>query len=75
MQDFGPGIPKEMQSKIFEQFGRVGSPSVSGLGLGLFIAREFVEGHGSTISVDSEIGNSAVFKVTLPRERPQERLR
>lgn len=65
--DHGPGIPKDLQRRIFERFerGRVGSENVSGLGLGLFITRHLVEAHGGYIRVESEPGSGATFFVEL----------
>jgi signal transduction histidine kinase len=45
---------------------------VSGLGLGLFIARKIADGHGGSIEVRSEVGHGARFIVTLPLSRPTE---
>lgn len=67
MQDFGPGIPKEEQARLFGQFERLASPSVSGLGLGLFNSRKIIESHGGTIEVLSSPGCGSVFTVVLPR--------
>lgn len=72
VQDQGPGIPQEMQTKIFQRFERASSPSISGLGLGLYIARQTVEAQGGTIDVKSEVGKGSVFIVTLPFNRQQE---
>ena len=41
----------------------------SGLGLGLFIAREIVQGHGSALTVDSSAQDGTTFSVHLPRAR------
>ena len=72
VEDHGSGIPKEMQTKIFERFERVGSPSVSGLGLGLYISRQIVMALKGTISLESELGKGSIFSVALPRVRPKE---
>ncbi len=65
--DSGPGISLEKQSTIFDRFERAGvSPSVGGLGLGLFIARRIVEAHHGSVSVESELGCGARFIVDLP---------
>lgn len=69
VQDFGMGIPPENLSKIFEQFFRVGSigrESISGLGLGLFIASEIVKRHGGILTVESEEGKGSTFCFDLP---------
>lgn len=65
--DFGQGIAKEDQARIFERFERAISPSeVSGMGLGLFIVREIVEAHGGSVKVESELGKGSTFIVELP---------
>jgi len=67
VQDYGIGIEKTDQIRIFEQFGRAATiKSFSGLGLGLYITREIVVAHGGTISVESDPGNGAIFKIVLP---------
>jgi PAS domain S-box-containing protein len=68
VQDSGPGIAPEKQASLFERFERAGaSPSVGGLGLGLFIARRIVEAHQGKIWVESAPGQGARFLVQLPR--------
>jgi signal transduction histidine kinase len=67
VQDQGMGIPIEDQARIFHRFERaVSAKEYSGLGLGLFIARQIVEAHGGMITVESEIGQGAIFRVELP---------
>jgi signal transduction histidine kinase len=72
VHDGGPGVPHDRQAVIFERFERgVPASSVSGLGLGLFIVREIVNGHGGSIELDSRPGYGTRFTVTLPlSERP-----
>ncbi|MCO4754110.1 MAG: hypothetical protein KC478_06495 [Bacteriovoracaceae bacterium] len=65
--DFGAGIAKEDQEKIFTKYGRVKKDDqVSGLGLGLYISQEIVRSHGGRISVVSERGKGSTFKVEIP---------
>lgn len=68
VRDEGIGIAADQKTRIFERFERaVPSSHYSGLGLGLWIARQIVDAHGGTIDVDSELGHGATFTVTLPR--------
>lgn len=67
--DNGPGIPHKDQPHIFERFYRVDrarSRATGGNGLGLSIVRQAVMMHGGTISVQSEEGQGAIFRVDLP---------
>lgn len=70
VQDYGVGIPEELQSTVFERFNR-GSYGASekvfpGLGMGLYIAKEIVEHYGGTITVESAEGRGTTFTVSLP---------
>jgi signal transduction histidine kinase len=65
VQDYGQGIPDEELATIFDRF-RQGSGVHAGLGLGLYIAREIVSGHGGAITASSRPGEGATFTVTLP---------
>ncbi|GAC1464714.1 MAG: hypothetical protein PVSMB7_08140 [Chloroflexota bacterium] len=66
--DRGAGIPLEALPHLFGRFYRVQSTAahVQCLGLGLFITSRIVEGHGGTISVESEVGRGSTFTITLP---------
>jgi two-component system, sensor histidine kinase len=67
VDDRGPGIAEEMQRTIFERFERGDtSNSAGGLGLGLFIVKELVDGQGGSIRVQSRVGEGARFIVELP---------
>ncbi len=69
VKDFGIGIAKEHQQKIFERFYRVqgkNEETFSGFGIGLFIANEIIQRHHGNISVESEPGEGSVFTFTLP---------
>jgi two-component system NtrC family sensor kinase len=61
--DNGPGIAPENLQRIFQPFV---STKGKGMGLGLAICREIVEGHGGRMDVDSTPGEGTTFLVTLP---------
>ena len=67
--DTGMGIPEADRERIFERFYRVDKGRAAqrkGRGLGLAIARHFIEAHGGTISVSSELDRGSCFRFTLP---------
>ena len=66
--DQGPGIPLDEQERIFEPFfqGSGRKPGKSGTGIGLDIARRYVELHGGRIWVQSADGGGSTFSFTLP---------
>jgi signal transduction histidine kinase len=71
VRNFGAVPPEQLQT-IFEAFKRVAAPSTSGggrtgLGLGLFIAREIARAHGGDMIVQAA-ADLSTFEVTLPRE-------
>jgi signal transduction histidine kinase len=74
VSDTGIGIAPEDQARIFEEFRQVGSNHAhqsEGTGLGLTLAKKFVELHGGTIWVESEVGKGSTFTFTLP-QKPQQ---
>jgi signal transduction histidine kinase len=69
VRDTGPGIAPEDHDKIFGEFQQVDNSNTrkqGGTGLGLAISKRMVEMQGGTISVASELGKGATFRVTLP---------
>lgn len=69
VQDFGMGIPKEEQHKIYGRFVRAKGKregDIPGLGLGLFISTEIVKQHGGKLWVNSEEGVGSTFFFSLP---------
>jgi signal transduction histidine kinase len=63
LADEGPGVPEEIRGRVFEPFVTKGKKS--GTGLGLAVARRFVEDHGGTIELLPE-GPGARFRIALP---------
>jgi two-component system CheB/CheR fusion protein len=69
VRDFGPGINPQQIDRIFEQFSQAepqSRPGTSGLGLGLYIAREIIREHNGSIAVNSAFGEGATFVIALP---------
>jgi signal transduction histidine kinase len=69
VSDTGIGISPEDQAKIFEEFRQVGGDYAhkrEGTGLGLTLAKKFVELHGGRIWVTSEVGKGSTFTFSLP---------
>jgi len=64
--DNGPGIPKNQKEKLFERFTNIGDKSKRGWGLGLAIAKEFVQAQNGKIWVESEVGKGSNFIFSLP---------
>jgi signal transduction histidine kinase len=73
--DDGAGIAPDDQERIFDTFQQVGNPAAGaheGSGLGLGLARRFVELHGGSLTVESEPGRGSIFTVLLPGGPPVE---
>jgi len=71
VRDYGIGIDRQAQARIFDRFERaVSSRHYGGLGLGLWISRQIVEAHGGSIVVHSDEGSGARFEVHLPKRGP-----
>jgi len=67
VQDHGPGISREFQSRVFERFFRIpGTEESNGVGLGLAIAKEIVGSHGGSIGLHSTPGEGSEFYFDLP---------
>jgi histidine kinase len=63
VQDFGQGIPKNKQKKIFDILYQIDTGIE---GLGFTIAQGVILSHGGKIWVDSELGKGSTFRFTLP---------
>ena len=69
VQDTGIGIPEDQLGRIFETFYQVDQSSTrqfGGAGLGLAIVKSFIEAHGGTVRVESEMGKFSRFILALP---------
>lgn len=69
VEDFGIGIPKSQQAKLFTRFFRVNGDTLNtfpGLGLGLYISSEIIKQHSGTIFCRSEEGKGSTFCFSLP---------
>ncbi|MBI2601321.1 PAS domain S-box protein [Candidatus Daviesbacteria bacterium] len=71
VQDFGIGIPKEFQKRVFDRFFQVvkhKGETYAGLGLGLYISSQIIRQHRGKISVRSNIGKGSSFIIRIPIE-------
>lgn len=68
VQDSGPGIASDEQAQVFQPFyrGKASRRFSDGMGLGLTIARDLVQAHGGTLTLESTPGQGACFEITLP---------
>jgi signal transduction histidine kinase len=72
--DRGPGIPPELQDKVFDLFETHTTGSRHrGLGLGLSLVRSFVELHGGTVAIDSAVGRGTTVICNFPLEQAARR--
>jgi PAS domain S-box-containing protein len=65
VRDRGLGVSAEHRSRLFDRFYQA-HPDRSGMGLGLYIARQIVERHGGTIYAESPAGGGTRFVISLP---------
>jgi two-component system, chemotaxis family, CheB/CheR fusion protein len=69
VKDYGVGISKDMQDKIFDRFFRITnleSHVTQGMGLGLYISAGIIHRHGGSITLESKPGQGSSFSFTLP---------
>ena len=72
IKDSGVGIPDSDKQKLFTKFKRgsnVMRMQTEGSGLGLFIAKNIIEGHGGNISLNSKEGVGTEFNISIPIKR------
>ncbi|MDC0708716.1 GAF domain-containing sensor histidine kinase [Stigmatella sp. ncwal1] len=67
VSDQGPGIPPHLLPRLFERFVR--GPGSSGLGLGLYLARQIAIAHGGSLEVHSAPGKGTCFELAFPMDR------
>lgn len=72
VRDDGPGIPTEMQTRLFTPFDRLGAEgsAVEGTGIGLPLTRSLAEAMGGTLTVESAPARGSTFTVILPVSEP-----
>ena len=68
ISDTGPGIPPEIQQRIFDR-GFTTKTEKEGAGLGLAICRKIVENHKGRIELQSDMGRGATFTIVLPERK------
>lgn len=76
VEDFGVGIPKDKQNKVFEQFFRVSGSiqnTFPGLGLGLYVSSEIIKRENGRIWVESAEGKGSTFCFSLPLKKNKSR--
>ena len=69
IRDYGLGVPREHQERLFTKFfrGDAGrTRGIAGTGLGLVLARQIVEAHGGLIGFESEEGRGSTFWIRIP---------
>jgi signal transduction histidine kinase len=71
VSDRGRGIAPDERERIFEPYYRArNSRGVHGAGIGLYVARKFVEHHRGTIRIDGALGSGTLVTIRLPISRP-----
>lgn len=66
VKDDGPGIAEDDGKRIFDRFYQVDKIHPQGSGIGLSLAKAFVELHGGSIMLESEVGKGSEFSVVIP---------
>jgi signal transduction histidine kinase len=65
VKDNGPGIAPELQKQVFAPFFTTKTEG-EGTGLGLYICQNIINGHGGSISLESQPGEGTTFRIRLP---------
>jgi two-component system, OmpR family, sensor kinase len=71
VDDDGPGIPPELERRMFERFVRGTRDGARGSGLGLAIVRAVVESHGGSVSLERPSSGGIRFVIRIPAAQPQ----
>jgi len=71
IDDSGPGFPEKELKNVFKKFYRAPGSKTGGLGLGLSIAKGFVEAHKGTIEAENLVPAGARIKIRIPSEMPE----
>lgn len=71
VRDHGKGIPESAMSKVFDKFYRLPNSGTGGSGLGLSIAKGFIDAHGGTIQATNHPSGGACFHITIATEVSQ----
>jgi two-component system OmpR family sensor kinase len=66
VEDDGPGIPLDLEQRLFERFVRGGGDGGRGSGLGLAIVRAVAESHGGTVTFERPAGGGTRFAIRIP---------
>lgn len=64
--DHGPGVSRELQERLFEPFQRLDDSTTTGVGLGLTVARGFIEAMGGAMVADRTPGGGLTMRLRLP---------
>mmetsp|Transcript_3773 Transcript_3773/g.5315 ORF Transcript_3773/g.5315 Transcript_3773/m.5315 type:complete len:648 (+) Transcript_3773:74-2017(+) len=78
VRDEGPGIPKELQGKLFGNFVQIRAGELQnggGSGLGLSLCKQITQLHGGSVGLESEEGQGSLFYIILPLQVPSEESR
>lgn len=72
ISDNGPGMDETDQARALDRFSRVGAETgreaEGALGIGLPLAKQYVEAHGGTLTLISELGAGTAVQIELPRQ-------